>query len=118
AALLGKSGSDAQAKIANKTLKKQMEVSAPYRAAGEAALPELGLITGGGTPEQRAGVLERFKTSPEYQLLYENMLAEARPEIFGQQAGAGNYFSGGTLKALQDRAARISDQLFGSYSSN
>jgi len=116
--LLGKSAADKQASIAKKTLKKQTAMTAPYREAGARATGELGYLTGGGTPEEQAAALNRFRGSGEYQLLYENMLREARPEIFGQQAGAGNFFSGNTLKALQDRAARISDQLFGNYSNN
>ena len=107
-----------QAKSNMAMLDKQIGQVAPFRDAGVAAVDPLKKAYGLGTPEDSAAAVARFKASPEYQLNYDNMLEDARGDVTAYGAGTGNLFSGNTLKALQDRAGRISNQLFGNYTSN
>lgn len=107
-----------QAKSNERMLDRQIQQVAPFREAGVSAVDPLRFAYGTGTPEESAGAIERFKASPEYQLNYDNMLKDAREDVTAYGAGSGNLFSGQTLKALQDRAGRISNQLFGNYTSN
>jgi hypothetical protein len=104
-----------QSKSNAATLKKQIEQVAPFRDAGIAAINPLKDATGIGDNNAAAA---RFKASPEYTLNYDNMLADSRDDVTAFGAGSGNLFSGGTLKALQDRAGRLTNQLFGNYTNN
>ncbi len=106
------------AKSNEKMLKAQIAQVAPFREAGVRATGALEPLFGQGTPEEQAAALERFKNSGEYKLNYDNMLKDAREDVLAYGAGSGGLFSGNTLKALQDRAGRISNQLFGNYTSN
>lgn len=113
-----KDAAKAQAKSNMKMLDKQIAQVAPFRDAGVAATGELKSATGLGSPEETAASVARFKASPEYALNYDNMLTDARDDVTAYGSGTGNLFSGSTLKALQDRAGRLSNQLFGNYTNN
>ncbi len=114
-----KDAAKTMAKSNEKMLKAQIAQVAPFREAGVRATGALEPLFGQGSPEQQAAALERFRNSGEYKLNYENMLRDAREDVMAFGAGGTTgLFSGNTLKALQDRAGRISDQLFGNYTSN
>jgi hypothetical protein len=113
-----KKAAKAQAKSNMAMLDKQIAEVKPFKEAGVAAIDPLKFAVGTGTPEESAAAVSRFKASPEYTLNYDNMLTDARKDVEAYGSGSGNLFSGSTLKALQDRAGRISNQLFGNYTSN
>ena len=98
-------------------LTRQTREVAPFRDAGVEATKRLENIYMGTGKEQDREV-RRFENSPEYQLNYDNMRADARGDVKAFGAGDGSTFSGRTLKALQDRAGQISSQLFGNYTHN
>lgn len=110
-----KKAAKTQSKSNMKMLNKQIEQVAPFRDAGVAAVDPLKDAYGIG---DSAAAMAKFKASPEYTLNYDNMLQDARGDVEAYGSGSGNLFSGSTLKALQDRAGRLTNQLFGNYTSN
>lgn len=134
-----KDAAEEQADIARETMNKQIAQVAPFRETGVAAQNDLATILGlpqyvapvkgkgkrnapaapvSSLEDRRADLVSRFQASPEYTLNYDNMMKDAEENVLAYGSGSGNLFSGNTLKALQDRAARISNQLFGNYTSN
>lgn len=87
---------------------------APYQQYGQQGMNALSGYYG-NDPAQSQQMLQNFQNSPLYQSNYQNALENANQGLNRQQAAGGGYNSGATLKALQDRAASITNGLFGQY---
>jgi len=99
----------------------------PYRNAGATALTQVQGLSG-ASPEEYQGAVNRYQTSPEYDLLHnkalENFQAspgyqfaqnEAQRAVENSMAARGMLQSGATLKALQERSMGLANQEFGNY---
>lgn len=95
------------------------EFGRPYREAGTAALGSLEAAYGLGDPgtlgARRADLTAGFESSPLYKYTYQPAIDEATKAANASGSAGGFLDSGRTLKAIQDRAARIGGQTFGNY---
>lgn len=118
-ALIGKSSADKAQKAQNATNAKVDAYGAPYRAAGVDALGDVGTAYGLGDPStlaaRRAALSAGFESSPLYQYTYRPAVDEATQAAERNASASGLLNSGRTIKAIQDRAARIGGQTFGNY---
>lgn len=97
---LSSNATNAQTNLLAQMYNQNRQDAAPYRAAGQAGLDAF------------AGQLSQpFDQTPGYQFTQN----EAMRGVMGQQAARGLVNSGGTLRALQDRAAGIASQGYGDY---
>jgi hypothetical protein len=107
----------AQAELAKKQWKQARQDFKPYYQAGTAALdPVMAAYGLGDDVEARRASLESgFESSPLYKYVYEPALETSINNYnrFASSTGALN--SGGTLKALQDRAGQLGGATFGNY---
>lgn len=107
----------AQTDLAKKQWKTARADFAPYREAGSGAIdPVLAAYGIGDNLDARRAELESgFESSPLYKYVYEPALQTSWDNYnkFASSTGALN--SGGTLKALQDRAGQLGGATFGSY---
>lgn len=106
-----------QQQLAKKQWKTARKDLAPYREAGTAAIdPVMAAYGLGDNLEARRATLETgFESSPLYKYVYQPALQTSWDNYnkFASSTGALN--SGGTLKALQDRAGQLGGQTFGNY---
>ena len=106
-----------QTALAKKQWKTARKDLAPYRDAGTAALdPVMAAYGLGDNLEARRATLESgFESSPLYKYVYQPALETSVNNYnrFASSTGALN--SGGTLKALQDRAGELGGMTFGNY---
>lgn len=119
AALIGKSSADKNAAAQSATSAKVDAYGAPYRAAGTNALADLQTANGEGDPAtlaaRRATLDSNFENSPLYKYTYQPAVEQATLDAQKQGSSGGFLDSGRTIKAIQDRAARIGGQTFGNY---
>jgi hypothetical protein len=118
AAIAANSAKKAQ-KAQDATNAKVDAYGAPYRAAGAGALGSLETAYGLGDPNTlgaRRDMFSRgFEDSPLYKYTYQPAVDEATAAVERNASASGLLNSGRTLKAIQDRAARIGGQTFGNY---
>lgn len=113
--LLSQGQAKAEAQIAQG--RSDLGVWNPYMGAGKDALAaRAGLY--GESPEAAAGFIDRFKTSPLYQLNYDSMIEEGEKGVNRGYAAAGGLNSGAILKALQTNATNVTNRLLPQYVSD
>ena len=108
-----------QLKYAKKRDKQVRADFAPYREAGVNYLGDLDTAYGGGDPAtleaRRAEFQTGFENSPLYKNVFMPALETSTNNYNRFASSTGQLNSGGTLKALQDRAAKLGQQTFGDY---
>lgn len=119
ASAIGASAANKAGKLQDETNRRVEGYSAPYREAGTNALASLEAAYGlgdAGTLDQRRNMLTQgFESSPLYQYTYQPAVDEATKAAERSGSAGGFLDSGRTIKAIQDRAARIGGQTFGNY---
>lgn len=92
---------------------------APYREAGAGAVANLEAAYGLGPADtldaRRNALTTNFEDSPLYRYTYQPAIDEATKAVNASGSANGRLDSGRTIKAIQDRAARIGGQTFGNY---
>lgn len=91
----------------------------PYRESGQNALAGLETAYGLGDPTtlgaRRDVFSQGFEDSPLYRYTYQPAVDEATAAAERNASASGMLNSGRTIKAIQDRAARIGGMTFGNY---
>lgn len=83
----------------------------PYAEAGTGAVREISDLQGLNGPEAQEAARSRFQTDPGYQF----RVSEALGAVDRSATARGGLYSGGTLKALQDRASNLASDEYGNY---
>lgn len=114
-ALITKSAADKATAAQESANAKVDAYGAPYRAAGTDALKRLQDAYGFNGPDAASAVGTAFEASPLYKYTYQPAVDEAVKAAERSGSAGGFLDSGRTIKAIQDRAARIGGQTFGNY---
>jgi len=118
-AAVAKGAADRNIAATERATEKADQFMEPYRDAGTNALASLEAAHGLGDTDtledRRATLTEGFESSPLYQYTYQPAVDEAVKGVERHASASGQLNSGRTLKAIQDRAARIGGQTFGNY---
>lgn len=84
---------------------------APYRAAGTTALSRLSDAYGDNGQAGYDRTVENFRADPGYKYAVQ----QGTEAVETSRAARGGLFSGGTLKAIQDRGMNLADQGYSNY---
>jgi hypothetical protein len=114
-ALIGKSGGDKQAATEREAMAEQRALAQPYVGAGMNALGQYQNALGINGAAGNQAATDAYLNSPLYRMTYQPAYDEAAKAVTRYGSANGTLNSGRTLMALQDRAARIGQQTFGSY---
>jgi hypothetical protein len=113
--IFGSNSADKAAQQQQQANQQAMQMTQPYREAGQNALGALGNAYGQNGAAGNQAAIAAFQNSPLYQMTYAPAMQAGQQGIERNASAAGLLDSGRTLKALQDRAARIGQQTFGDY---
>ena len=82
-----------------------------YRDVGGNALSQLSKLYGFDGPDAQQAGFDQFRADPGYQYA----LNQGTQQVETSRAASGGLFSGGTLKAIQDRGMNLADQGYSNY---